>query len=221
MHRYTLYSPLEFYLHDKPAEEATGEYWGDDFFGDAYRLDPQDALEYKDAIELHVRRDVDYLDRTRGLAEFLDGSLEEKVQSIFPIIVEHDGQLWCAAKITTGEELTPDEFAELISWYNGQLSDGWGEGIEQREVPLGNGLELYIVPWTPDDDFFVDNEAGFRHRLGYSEASDMEAVKAVRWIDPAEKRSVLEQIRQAKSEQADQPAQPDNTRNPKKKAPEL
>jgi hypothetical protein len=61
--------------------------------------------------------------------------------------------------------LTPEEMARLKDWWSGQLSDGWGEGFEQRGIKAGR-KELYIVPWSSGDNFFVDTEREFRQRLG-------------------------------------------------------
>jgi hypothetical protein len=62
-------------------------------------------------------------------------------------------------------QLGPKEIAELKDWWTGQLSDGWGEGVEQRAIKVNHGDELYIEPWTSDGDFFVDTEREFAARL--------------------------------------------------------
>jgi hypothetical protein len=55
--------------------------------------------------------------------------------------------------------------AELTQWWFGQLSDGWGEGFERREIKVSGG-ERYIVPWSSDGSFFIDAAREFERRLG-------------------------------------------------------
>ena len=160
-----LYSPLAFYLHNPREEERNGEYGTYDLYDERYSISPSDATEYMDAIELAVRRDRDRMDGVRGLAEYVPESLDDLIVSIFPRIETHDGKLWCAAHIVSNRAISPGEMGELAQWWEGQLSDGWGEGFEQREVKIGGGEELYVVPRS-SDSFFIDTEREFYARLG-------------------------------------------------------
>jgi hypothetical protein len=160
-----LYSPLEFYLHDPCEEERSGEYGKFDLYDVRYRMHPIEAYEFMDAIELAVRRDRDRMDQKRGMAEYLSGTLGDKVESMFPAVEFHGNELYCVTEVTLRAPLTPQEMSELKDWWSGQLSDGWGEGFEQREIKIG-GEELYIRPWTSDDGFFVETEREFHGRLG-------------------------------------------------------
>ena len=179
-----LYSPLEFYLHDPREEERSGEYGTADLYDEQYKISQFDAAEYADAIELAIRRDRDHMDKTRGLAEYLDEPLAGKVVSLFPEFEDYGGLYVCVANITLSEPLTPDEMGELKQWWSGQLSDGWGEGFEQREIAVGNGDELYVVPWTSDDSFFLETEREFNMRLGYEIPDSQSEVVP---LSPAEK----------------------------------
>ncbi|MDR1210149.1 MAG: hypothetical protein LBK41_07565 [Clostridiales bacterium] len=162
-----LYSPLEFYRHNPHDEERNGEYGMYDLYDDRYRIGHDEAWEHMDAIELTMRRERDRLDKVRGLAEYVPVGLRGKILSVFPAVELFEAELYFEATVEASEPLTADEMADLKDWWAGQLSDGFGEGLEQREIPIGGGEELYIVPWTSDGGkFFVDTEPEFRQRLG-------------------------------------------------------
>lgn len=46
-------------------------------------------------------------------------------------------------ELQTHGTLSASELAELTEWLSGQFSDGWGEGLEQREIKVEDG-ELYL-----------------------------------------------------------------------------
>lgn len=160
-----LYSPLEFYLHNPREEEANGEYGAYDLYDERYKIPSIDAAEHMDAIELAILRDRDRMDKTHGMAEYLSKPLGDKVEAIFPSIKLFNDTLMCVTEVKLTEPLTLAELTTLKDWWSGQLSDGWGEGFEQREIRVGRE-ELYIVPWTSDDSFFIDTEWEFCARMG-------------------------------------------------------
>ena len=158
-----LYSPLNFYLRDDEFA-AEGRYDNIDW------RDPithEETFAYKDAIDLAMRRDMDGINRERGLAEYVPESLEDVVLSLHPTIELHGDSLWCVANITLARPITPGEMGELTQWWEGQLSDGWGEGFEQHEIKVRAG-ELYVEPWTADDGFFIATQKEFDRRMGFS-----------------------------------------------------
>ncbi|MDR0905507.1 MAG: DUF3848 domain-containing protein [Oscillospiraceae bacterium] len=161
-----LYSPLDFFLHNPREEAENNEYGMYGLSDEMYKISHNAAYEHLDAIELYLRRDRDgTYDTERGLAEYLHEPLKDKVFSLLPSIEFHGDELYCVAVIKLSETLTPKDVSELKDWWSGQLSDGWGEGLEQHEIKVNHGEELYIRPWTSDGSFFVDTEREFAERL--------------------------------------------------------
>ncbi len=160
-------SLVKFYLHDPRAEVETGEYGIHDLYGSQYEISHDEALEYMDNIELALRRDRDHMDAVKGLAEYVPDSIKDIVLKVTPDIQTIGGHLWCVADIKLTRSITPGEMGELSSWWQGQLSDGWGEGFEQRTIRIGH-KELYAVPWWPESDFTIESEQELSARLGLS-----------------------------------------------------
>ena len=91
-------------------------------------------------------------EQERGLMHWYGKSdaLSWKVKSAFFDVELHDGQLWGVADCQLLESLEGDELGRLTTYLAGQASDGWGEGFEQQEIPVGRGL-LYVHLWDGQD----------------------------------------------------------------------
>ncbi|MEG1579444.1 MAG: hypothetical protein RR336_11840, partial [Oscillospiraceae bacterium] len=80
-------------------------------------------------------------DGPRGLAPYLDrGSLADKVYSMIPTVEEYDGKLYGVLECRLREPLTEQEYEQLCSEWSGQMSDGFGEGLEQQEIKVDDGV---------------------------------------------------------------------------------
>ena len=90
----------------------------------------------------------------RGLAVYLNDDLSQKVHSINPTVEEWNGELWGVTEVQTHGSLSAPELVELTEWLSSQFSDGWGEGLEQREIKIDDG-ELYLSFWDSSDRFFI------------------------------------------------------------------
>ena len=58
------------------------------------------------------------------------------------------------------EPLTEDEEAELKEFITGQNSDGLGEGAEQQDIRIPDGI-MNVHFWNSGDSYFVRNSDEF------------------------------------------------------------
>ena len=143
------FSPLFPHLYRKNE-------WGD---LDDYRedLSAGEVLEYEDEILAHIQKEKLPDEGERGLAVYLDDDLSQKVYSINPSVEEWNGELWGVTEVQTHGSLSAPELVELTEWLSSQFSDGWGEGLEQREIKIDDG-ELYLSFWDSSDRLFIKPE---------------------------------------------------------------
>lgn len=105
--------------------------------------------EINDFIRADLNRDEDAVEH--GLAAYLhDENLNKKVYSIIPMVETRNGNLYGMAVVKSYGELDRTETHELTQYLTGQFSDGFGEGLEQRPITLGED-EVYISFWNSDD----------------------------------------------------------------------
>ena len=133
------YSPLtaEFFP-DEPdwEDESYNEYEG-------YPMDGHDLLQYADAVDEAVKKDI--ADFNGDLMQYYheDDSVRQKVVSAVPSVEIHGNKLCGCLNVELRESLNEGEQAVLCDYISGQYSDGWGEGFEQRDSALqaiGYGL---------------------------------------------------------------------------------
>ena len=144
-----LFSPLFPHIYRKSE-------WGD---LDNYRedLSAGEVLKYEDKILALIQKEKLPSEGERGLAVYLDDDLSRKVYSINPTVEEWNGELWGVTQVQTYGTLSLSELVELNEWISSQFSDGWGEGLEQREIKVDDG-ELYLSFWDSSDRFFIKPE---------------------------------------------------------------
>jgi len=130
------------------------EDWGQEEFV----LDSYGAAEYAPQIIAALEKERRWLEQEdpeaaqRGLMAYYgkEDSVDRKVQSYHFTAEVRDGQLWGVAECKVQGELTPEELEKLMDSVAAQASDGFGEGLEQREIRAG-GLELYVHLWQSED----------------------------------------------------------------------
>ena len=141
------YSPLtaEFFP-DEPdwEDESYNEYEG-------YPMDGHDLLQYADAVDEAVKKDI--ADFNGDLMQYYheDDSVRSKVVSAVPSVEIHGNKLCGCLNVELRESLNEGEQAVLCDYISGQYSDGWGEGFEQRDILVDGGSELYVHLWNSDE----------------------------------------------------------------------
>ena len=141
------YSPLtaEFFP-DEPdwEDESYNEYEG-------YPMDGHDLLQYADAVDEAVKKDI--ADFNGDLMQYYheDDSVRSKEVSAVPSVEIHGNKLCGCLNVELRESLNEGEQAVLCDYISGQYSDGWGEGFEQRDIRVEDGT-LAVHFWQ-DHDF--------------------------------------------------------------------
>ena len=141
------FSPLtaEFFPNEPDWEnESYNEYEG-------CPLDGHDLLQYADAVDEAVKKDI--ADFNGDLMQYYheDDSVRSKVVSAVPSVKICGNKLCGCLTVELKETLLDDEQTVLCNYISGQYSDGWGEGFEQREIEVEDG-KLYVHFWQ-DHDF--------------------------------------------------------------------
>lgn len=127
--------------------------WENEFYNEyeGCPLDGHDLLQYADAVDEAVKKDI--ADFNGDLMQYYheDDSVRRKVVRAVPNVDEVNGELVGSLWVDTDAPLTAEEQAVFCAYISGQYSDGWGEGFEQREIDVGDG-KLYVHFWQ-DHDF--------------------------------------------------------------------
>ena len=139
------YSPLtaDFFPNEPDYEDE---------FYDEYEGYPQDGhelLEYETAIRDAVENDT--RDFGGDLMQYYheDDSVRNKVVTAVPSVEVHGNKLCGCLTVELKEPLLDDEQTVLCNYISGQYSDGWGEGFEQRDIRVDDGM-LAVHFWQED-----------------------------------------------------------------------
>lgn len=144
-----LYCPLRFEMDS------------DDGGGYPLDIDSVNYVDYDYEINEKIREDInrDEYAVERGLAAYFhDENLNRKVYSAMPEVETRNGEIYGVVLVKSYGELDKSELIDLAEELTGQLSDGWGEGFEQRPITL-DGDEVYISFWSSDDGYFLKPES--------------------------------------------------------------
>ena len=132
-------------------ENMDSEYGEDDYA----ELDGRDLTDYESSVREYIEKEKELLDDGGNLAPYIDESLlrlRENVLRIEPDVVVYEGKLCGCAIVELKQELSERDWNLLLSYISGQYSDGWGEGFEQRDIPVADGI-LNVHFWQPDQKY--------------------------------------------------------------------
>ncbi len=129
---------------------------------DGYDLDGRFAAQYEDEIKDLLKKEHSYDGcDPKSMATYQDNP---KVLSAEWDVQEIRGTLYGMTVVDLAAPLSLSEEKKLKAWITGQNSDGFGEGLEQREFEIDDG-EGYLSFWNSGSDYFVKNETEFRRYL--------------------------------------------------------
>lgn len=148
VHEMELYVPLEITEYDEECGEEMK------FNGES----PYNAIRER------IKQE-NLSDGERGLAEYFhhDNICKDKVYSITPGIGFYYGKMMGVISVKMTKPLNSAELEDLKEYITGQLSDGWGESFEQREIKT-DGHEIYVHFWNYDD-FYIHTAEEMEEKL--------------------------------------------------------
>lgn len=143
--------------------DETEEEWEDGLFGyEGIELYGEDLAQYEEAIQEKVNEENQRGNEDGSICNLMDyfhgtESIKEKVESAIVSVKNVDGTLYGCTTLALKEFLDTEELSELCEYITGQYSDGWGEGFEQRDIPVDGGT-LNVHFWNMEQFQFRTRE---------------------------------------------------------------
>ena len=138
------------------------DYGGLDYGSGGNEYDGKFAEHYTDEIE--TKFDF-YTDGDPDMATyFRDAPLKEKIESMKWGFESVNDALWGVVDVTFNSEITPEEEEEIKDYITGQNSDGLGEGFEQQDISVNEGI-LNVHFWQWSDDYRIYSEEEFADQI--------------------------------------------------------
>ncbi|MFI3327482.1 MAG: antirestriction protein ArdA, partial [Clostridia bacterium] len=145
-----LYVPLKIVSYD---EETDYRYYEKGNYEE--EISPQDLADYEDIVNKFIK-DYDSDLGERGLMEYYDkkDSINAKVESYRMSVENVNNELMGVMTLQLNAALTEQEIVKFIESESGQMSDGWGESVEQRDINCGD-RDYNISFWSSDDNWKI------------------------------------------------------------------
>jgi hypothetical protein len=142
--------PIEIYQHIE------------DYPRDNCILDNADMAGYADDINAFIYENDLPAEHERGLMHWYhpegpDDEIAEKVYSAHCTVEVINGELTGVITAKIIGELSDESMERFTDYCIGQLSDGWGESLEQKYMRTENG-EINISFWSDDDSWALVTE---------------------------------------------------------------
>ena len=131
----------------------TAEFTEDGFnYEEPEHLEGRELYQYEEQIAKALEGYRMPEEAERGIMHWYheEDSVDEKVRSVVFRLEERDFQLWGVAECQLLRGLTTKEMDTLKQYITGQASDGWGEGFEQRDIGVDEGV-LNVHLWNSGD----------------------------------------------------------------------
>ncbi|MFI3327356.1 MAG: antirestriction protein ArdA [Clostridia bacterium] len=145
-----LYVPLKIVSYD---EETDYGYYEKGNYEE--EISPQELVDYEDIVNKFIK-DYDSDLGERGLMEYYDkkDSINAKVESYRMSVENVNNELMGVMTLQLNAALTEQEIVKFIESESGQMSDGWGESVEQQDIKC-DGRDYNISFWSSDNDWKI------------------------------------------------------------------
>lgn len=122
-----------------------------------YEVDNSFLQCYKWDIEELIKNELESMNEDMKDFYYEDDDTQQKMLSAKWGIEEINDVLYGKTEIKLREPFTPVEKLLVKDWIEGQNSDGFGEGLEQRPIETEDG-DLYVSMWGADNYFIYDSK---------------------------------------------------------------
>ncbi len=118
-----------------------------------------EAIDYETEINKYLENFILPEEKERGLMHWYyeENSISKKVQSAFMSVEAINNQLYGVVTATIRGELTTNELKQFSEYCVGQMSDGWGEVLEQKPIKTPDG-EIYVSFWNNSYEYYFKQE---------------------------------------------------------------
>ena len=125
-------------------------------------LDNEKMAKYADQINQGIKENDLPEEREHGLMHWYhpkddNDELDNKVYSAHCSVEVINGELTGVITAKVMGELSDEALAQFIDYCTGQLSDGWGESLEQKYIRTDIG-EVNVSFWSSDDSWSLQTE---------------------------------------------------------------